>query len=222
MLDFLTKYQSKDHWLIANRYPILFVVMVAHLLVPGFFPAGIRSVFITPVLNVALLLACLLIVQKRRKIAIYVGILGIVGVTFNWFEGFTRLSGLVVFSVYIGIVGIELFGDLIAKKNIERRDIIGALDGYLLLGYIGALLFLAVNLGYEGAFSNISAGNAGGQDLLYFSYITMLTIGYGEIVPLIPASRGLAIILGLLGQFYLVVVIATFVGKFLKKTDSDE
>ena len=220
MINFLTRFKSDDYWLTSYRYQILFVVMASHILLPGFFPIDIRTIFISPILNVMLLLASFLIIQKRRRIAFYVGIIGIMGIIINWFEGYTRLSGLIVFSIYIGIVAIELFSDLIAKKNIELKDVIGALDGYLLLGYIGSLLFLAVNLGYDGAFSNVSEGNTGSQDLLYFSYITILTIGYGEIVPLIPASRGLAIILGLVGQFYLVVVIATFVGKFLKDSNS--
>ena len=72
-----------------------------------------------------------------------------------------------------------------------------------------------LNTLYDNAFSNVDAGINGGDDLLYFSYITMSTIGYGDIVPLISASRGMTIILGLLGQFYLVVVVATLVGKFL-------
>ena len=89
----------------------------------------------------------------------------------------------------------------------------------MLIGYVGALICIFINMGYDNAFSNVPSGSLGISDLLYFSYITMLTVGYGEITPLIPASRGISIMLGLIGQFYMVVVIATFVGKFLINSD---
>ncbi|MGL1888296.1 MAG: potassium channel family protein [Reichenbachiella sp.] len=158
----------------------------------------------------------LLIIQKMAKTAQWVAVFGVIGVFFNLFDGYWYMLGLVVFSIFIGIVTFELFHDLIKKKSIELPEIFGALSGYILIGYIGALLFIVINIYYDNAFANVSSGKEGMQDLVYFAYITLLSIGYGEIVPLIPASRNVAIVLGLLSQFYMVVVIATFVGKFLQ------
>ncbi|MEP2025397.1 potassium channel family protein [Reichenbachiella sp.] len=194
--------------------------MLVNILLPGFFPEEIRSAFILPALNVMLLGACFIVIQRLRRTALYIFIFGILGVVFNWYEGYAGLIGLVVFSMFIGIVSFELFSDLVSKKNIGISEIFGAFDGYMLIGYIGALLSLAIHFLDPGAYTNVAEGREGSQDLLYFSYITMLTIGYGDIAPLISASKGLSIVMGLVGQFYLVVVIATFVGKFLRDSDN--
>lgn len=201
---------------IRYKYQLLFVVMLVNILLPGFFPTPIRASLVAPALNILLLGSCFLVIQRLRKTALYILMLGILGVVFNWYEGYAGLAGLIVFSLFVGIVSFELFSDLVNKKNIGVSEIFGAFDGYMLIGYIGALLSLGIHFIEPGAYSGIPDGRAGSQDLLYFSYITMLTIGYGDIAPLIAASRGLSIVLGLIGQFYLVVVIATFVGKFLK------
>ncbi|WP_422358572.1 potassium channel family protein [Reichenbachiella sp.] len=201
------------------KYQVLFFIMLVNILLPGFFPQEIRTAFISPALNILMLGACFLVIQRLRRTALYILILGILGVVFNWYEGYAGLVGLVVFSVFVGIVAFELFSDLVAQKNIGVSEIFGAFDGYMLIGYIGALLSLAIHIVDPLAYSNIDPGRGSGQDLLYFSYITMLTIGYGDISPLISASKGLSIVLGLVGQFYLVVVLATFVGKFLRDSN---
>ncbi|UXX78190.1 potassium channel family protein [Reichenbachiella carrageenanivorans] len=197
------------------RYHIILVVILVNILVPGFFPDDIRTAFVAPAFNVLLLGACFLVIQRMRKAAMYIAMAGVLGVIFNWFDGYTGLIGLLILSIYVLITAFELFSDLVRKEKIGLPEILGAFDGYMLIGYIGALLCLAIHIAESGAFAHVVSGRAGAQDLLYFSYITMLTIGYGDIVPLIPASKGLSIVLGLIGQFYLVVVVATFVGKFL-------
>ncbi len=51
--------------------------------------------------------------------------------------------------------------------------------------------------------------------LLYFSYITLMTIGYGEIIPVTTIAQKATILLGLIGQFYLVIITAVVVGKYI-------
>jgi voltage-gated potassium channel Kch len=53
--------------------------------------------------------------------------------------------------------------------------------------------------------------------LLYFSFITLLTIGYGDMVPLTPIAQKTTIFIGLSGQMYLTIITAIVVGKFLNK-----
>ena len=53
------------------------------------------------------------------------------------------------------------------------------------------------------------------DSLLYYSYITLMTIGYGEIIPATAIAQKAAILIGLLGQFYIVIVTALVVGKYI-------
>ncbi|WP_221406498.1 potassium channel family protein [Reichenbachiella sp. 5M10] len=210
---FHTKY--KEHPVMRYRYIILFVVILGKLFIPVILNSNLGNRYIDPLFDVLLFWASMLIVQKLRRAVMAIGVLGAVGLLFNFMGRSTDKFGLCLFSIFIAIVTYELFRDLVGKKSIQINEIVGAMDGYILVGYIGSLMFLLIHLIYPNAFSNVSPGRAGMSDLIYFSFVTMLTIGYGDIVPQVPAARSLVIMIGLVGQFYLVIVIATFVGKFL-------
>ena len=58
------------------------------------------------------------------------------------------------------------------------------------------------------------------DSIMYYSYITLMTIGYGDIVPATPLAQKATILTGLMGQFYLVIVTAIVVGKYIKHNSS--
>ncbi|WP_298511081.1 potassium channel family protein [uncultured Kordia sp.] len=55
------------------------------------------------------------------------------------------------------------------------------------------------------------------EQLMYFSYITLLTIGYGDIVPVTAIARKATILIGLIGQIYLVIITSIIVGKYINQ-----
>ena len=56
---------------------------------------------------------------------------------------------------------------------------------------------------------------------MYYSYITLMTIGYGDILPITPIAQKAAIFIGLIGQFYLVVLTAIVVGKYINQSSKN-
>lgn len=209
--------KSKGSIVHEYRYQILFVALMANILMPGFFGVHNRIAVVTPLLNILLLFGSFLVIQKLRKFALYALAFGVLGASSNWLDDQLRFWGVLVFAIYFIIVAYELFSGLLSKKEIGFKDIVGALDGYLMIGFIGSLLMLAIHIIYDQAFANVLPGMAGACDIQYFSYVTLSTIGYGDIVPLIPAAKGAVLIVGLMGQIYLVVVIAAFVGRFITR-----
>lgn len=85
----------------------------------------------------------------------------------------------------------------------------GAIAAYLAIGMSFSMLYLAVFLGDSGAFTNIADKSLGNFN--YFSFVTMTTLGYGDISPITDLPRALVILETLLGQIYLVVVVARVV-----------
>ena len=95
--------------------------------------------------------------------------------------------------------------------------IFGVLCGYVLIGYIGAYVAIVISRVYPDAYT--AGGQIAGSDAVYYSFVTMTTLGYGDISPLIPQSQALAILLSILGPMYVAIIVALMVSKFAAKSD---
>ena len=114
-----------------------------------------------------------------------------------------------------------LYGILraIFVKQASGDAIFAAVCGYLLLGIIWSLLYSAVETASPGSFNcrrqqgaNVAAVRPDRGTLGYFSFITLATVGYGDITPITPLARTLAWMEAIAGQFYLAILVAGLVG----------
>ena len=93
--------------------------------------------------------------------------------------------------------------------NVHRVQ--GAVAAYLLLGLVWALAYELVALGAPGAFSGTGLGGDVRPDFIYFSFVTLTTVGYGDVTPVDPVARSLAVAEGLTGQLYPAILLARLV-----------
>jgi hypothetical protein len=109
-------------------------------------------------------------------------------------------------AIFLGMVS-----DMRARHRVTVRTIIGVLSIYLLIGLIFTFLFGIIAAESASPFfkHGISGTNA---DYLYFSYATLTTVGYGDLVAALHLGRSVAIIEALIGQIYLVSVVSLIVG----------
>lgn len=112
---------------------------------------------------------------------------------------------LVVFSILI----IKHF---LLDKAILRHRIAAAVAVYLIFGVLWARIYEIIYLFNPAAFSLNEPINP--YSLIYFSFVTLLTLGYGDIVPVSIAARSLAILEGVTGQLYMVILISSLVSEF--------
>lgn len=96
-------------------------------------------------------------------------------------------------------------------KCLLRYRITAAVAVYLIFGVLWARLFEIVYLFNPAAFS---IDKIDPFSLVYFSFVTLITIGYGDIVPVSMAARSLAILEGVVGQLYIVILITSLVSEF--------
>lgn len=103
---------------------------------------------------------------------------------------------------------------VLLTREIEANIIVGALAIYLLLGLIWASLYAIVTLYTPLAFNGIDVADEENifPQLLYFSYVTLTTLGYGDITPAIALTRTLAYLEAIAGTFYLAIVVASLIG----------
>ncbi len=112
---------------------------------------------------------------------------------------------------------IRLMMDQIFKAEVVTLDTIGlAMSTYLLLGILWTLFYIPLAVMRPDAFLfNVTSPGTPLQDsLFYFSFVTLTTLGYGDIVPVSPLARSLAILEALTGVLFLAVLISRLVGSY--------
>jgi hypothetical protein len=126
-------------------------------------------------------------------------------------NGGVLVVGALVVLVVPAVVAHGVFHGIRTRGRVTLQAAYGALCIYLLVGMLFAFCFGAVAVLQHGAlFSNGTEGDL--QDHLYFSFITITTVGYGDLAPAGDLARSLSILEALIGQLYLVTVVAVIVG----------
>lgn len=116
---------------------------------------------------------------------------------------------------------------VLTTRRVSLDIIFAAVVAYLLMG-IGFSMVYVVLLTIDPQAFNVGAVPALGGDvapepqLLYFSFVTMATLGYGDITPQLPLPRILAALQAVVGQFYIAVVVAWLVSRYVMEPGQDD
>ncbi len=113
--------------------------------------------------------------------------------------------------VSIAAMSVVVLAQTFRGGPVNVHRIQGAVAGYLMLGLSWALAYELVALLATGAFSGAGLGLAERPNFIYFSFVTLTTVGYGDIAPVHPVARSLAVAEALTGQLYPAILLARLV-----------
>lgn len=116
--------------------------------------------------------------------------------------------------IFFTASAVCMLRDVLNHGQVALPTICGALCVYLFIAAIFGFTYQLLELANPGSFSGLDKKDLSAQlsELMYFSNVTQTTVGYGDITPVSPAARSLSNVHALLGQLYLVVLVARFVG----------
>jgi hypothetical protein len=206
------------------RYEFLLVALLLLIFDKIFFPdSDIYLRYVWPANMVVIALASFgIFIEKSRWIKALRNLLSLIGILMpfaflvwssqGWFIQFLTLF----YIVYYTFIFWEVMRQITSAKEVRLNVVIGSFCGYLLLSLVALFAYIFIELNYPKSFGNISYGNVPEiyQELMYFSFITLTSIGFGDIAPLTDMSRLTVAFFGMLGQFYMVAVIGIIVSKF--------
>jgi voltage-gated potassium channel Kch len=124
--------------------------------------------------------------------------------------GLAVLDSSLAVLVVLALAGLVLF-QVFRQGPVTVRRIQGATAAYLLLGLAWASAFEIALLSRSDAFRFPEGKGGGPTSLLYYSFVTLTTVGYGDITPVSPAARSLAVGEALVGQLFPAILIARLV-----------
>jgi voltage-gated potassium channel len=202
-------------------YNLILFMSIMLFLAGSFFSAGgvVGTVAISLFSSLMLLAATYAIRDRSRYLLLFA--FGVIifkegSAFFLHFKYLDWLASLATVGFFLYIV-YHLVRQVARSKEVSLDVILESVNGYLLVGLSGSVLFALTSSIQENAFAFATEGTRSLSDFIYFGFITMTTIGYGEITPLTGLARLLAIILGISGQLYIAIIIATLVGKYLSQ-----
>ncbi len=164
------------------------------------------------------LLFSILSLEKVKKSFVFSGF---AAVLLDWFSELGQDSH---FSHYLRIITFifvlwtvaSLMLKFLQQKEVEMHSLLEAINGYLLLGILFSSIAILLNNFAPGSFQS-SQGPLGRNDLIYYTIVTLTTTGYGDVLPVTPGAKNLAMIIAVCGQIYVAFLVGVLVGKYTNR-----
>jgi Ion channel len=203
-----------------------FYLLVAQILLIALFPylakPGLPTVFFRLLSALAFLSAVYAVSDKRAQWIIGIVLAvpsGILNALFT-FRPDPRLAvpSLVSAILFLGFTLISLLRAVLRTETVTRDTIYGALSVYLLMAIVWGVAYLLLETLQPGGLAMDSTKHPNHTidwfDCMFYSFVTLTSLGYGDIVPISAGSRSLSVLEAVGGMMYVAVLIARLVGVY--------
>ena len=201
-----------------RRYGLLLVATLLSLGVQGIAsPSAVQQVAVSLLSGASLLLA-LRAADLRRSVRVVAGVLAAVVVALTVIrvtaggigDGAARAMNAALVAFGPPAVAVGVFRELRTAAQVRIQAVMGVLSLYILLGMLFAFTYGAIDrLGDRPFFADGEVASV--SNCIYFSFVTLTTVGYGDLAAGTELGHTLAVFEALLGQIYLVTVVSVLV-----------
>jgi hypothetical protein len=155
--------------------------------------------------------------RRSRRTGLTLAALAIAsnGISLAGYHPWGLSPGSAMSALFAGYATWRLFTGVIRSPRVTGDVLAGALAAYILAGMSFALVYHFIDTRWPGSFAAAGGQQAAFPDLVYFSFVTLLTIGFGDVVPATGAARAVTLLEGLFGVVYTTVVMAALVAAYL-------
>ena len=205
------------------KYALLLPLIMAHLVVTGFEDQYVLMNRLGHWLAVAVLVLTLYVSRVSRKYFLTAGFLAlfsaVVWKTAQVHPGWPRYAGALTFGALMVLAPVAILRRVwkeFAEEGVDAEVVFGALCAYMYIGAWYAFLYRAASILSERPFF-AQPGAEDGLNYVYLSFVTLTTVGYGDLTPAYGPGRMLAVTEAIVGQLYLVSVVALVVSAYGKR-----
>ncbi len=225
------KLLSIFHDVSRGRFLYLVIVLLLYLLISPLLENFYRVQVIYYLFLMAILMASLLAIKQSRTQIIFSLILAVpmvvlVCTAFFYNGRAIVLASNLVSALFIFYIIVAILKFVFSCQRVDQHVIFAAIAAYLLIGVFWSLTYTVLGIFDPQAFRFPSASREPlSREFTYFSFVTITTLGYGDITPVSNSARAMAFVEALIGQIYMTVLIAWLVGIFVSdriKSDSDK
>ncbi len=210
--DALTGFWKTDRGLTLFLVTLLFVAFVVY---PLRREALLNELAVSAFYSLVLFCGVAAVSSRRRDRAI-AGTIAVATFVFRWASNFVPGKPIHAISsvftlAFLAMMAAVVLTQVFRKGPITVHRIVGAVAAYVLLGIFWAEGYQLVALLTPAAFVSSAGATVGQPDLTYFSFVTLTTVGYGDITAANSVARSMALLEALTGQLFPAILIARLV-----------
>ena len=158
------------------------------------------------------------ILMVARLLMVLVVVISLAGVA--TLEKWVQMGFAVVSMAFLALTTFEILKDVLSGTTVDLNRIWGAVCVYIMIGLFWAFAFVIIQLQVPNAILGMTGlgmtrpdhSSVVLADMLHFSFVTLTTLGYGDLFPRIHVARFLASAEAISGQLYLTILVARLVG----------
>lgn len=216
--------QNPPGWFRVHRFLFLLVSMVLLLVLYPFVEDCIGISFLMDIFFSMVLLSGIYAVSERKWFVVFALLTALPSFFAGWCNHFLKIPSLFLIyeicsALFFGFAAIIIIRHLFRENEITADLIIGAICGYLLIGLMWGCIYSLLEAMQPGSFHLGQQVESDGS-FFYFSFVTLTTTGYGDIIPLTGQAQSLSTLEAIMGQIYIAVNIATLVAMRISQSSN--
>lgn len=206
-----------------TRFLFLLVSLLALMVLEPFLFDRTGILFLLDIFFSLILFTSIYAVSTKRLDTVIAILLGVPKLATMWWLYFSTQPLLFLFDsifgfIFIAYIIVLILRHIFRQKDVTLETIYGAIVVYILIGLLWVFLYTFTDFFHPGSFlfSDALAGETR-KVLYYYSFVTLTTLGYGDISPVSGPARSLAMLEAIVGQMYIAVLIARLVGMHISQ-----
>lgn len=223
-----------------SGYYSLLLIFLFLLFILRPYDRGILYLTIWKVCNTVVLFSSIFNCKHHRRIEIVAILFGIPVLILPWINLYETNENLLminaIFSVvFIGSIAASILYDVILRARVTMETLRGVICAYFMIAFAFAYLYYLIEffipgtIQFEGRMVSIHNFPHFISEMFYFSFVTLLTIGFGDVIAALDTGQTAVVLEGIIGQFYIAILVARIVSvysfysdqKLLKNIEKD-
>lgn len=210
---------------IQHKYTHLLITLSINFISAPFLQGKIGNLLTSLIFLYAMVVIVRTFYLHQKLFRLYVMIAGLVFLLeiigqFGWYASWQTVFTfgiLIIYTLYLGVAAYLILRDIVLCQRVTGDTIRGGICVYLLIGFVWALFYGMISNIDSRAFSEPLIGDESFIQAIYFSFTTLTTLGYGDILPISSFARILTNLEAIIGQLYPAIFMAILVGNYLSE-----